>query len=777
MIEHRFFSWLWLIVTVFLALAVWRWAATPGAVDSDILSLLSERSNTNLVSQAQSRLGESAARRVMVLVGGADLSSAVRAADAGHAALSRSGAFSHIEYLVDPARAKEMQSFYAPYRDFLLTPTQRSALQSADRQHFIDQALRGIYSPVGTPGALPLQDDPFQLFAAWQQERGAATRLRPMQDRLVVVDGERYYVALLLEVAGSAFDQQVQQRVHAALTAAQQQAQSAAPSAEFLNAGVIIFATAVQQQAQREVSMIGAGSTIGIVLLILAAFRSWRPLLLVLLPIGIGCLAAIAVCAWVFGSIHVLTLVFGSSLVGVSVDYGLHVLCHARRGDDRAQRFQRLRILLPGLVLALGTSVLAYLTLAIPAFPGLRQMALFSAVGLSAAWLTTVLWLPWLARDGLVWQAWLPRTLQALQHRTMAWRGNSRSIAALLLLVACAWGLTRLSVNDDVRLLQSLPPQLMAQQQRVADLAGVASPAQFLMVHADSPEAVLQIEERLGSELEGVRARGLLSAYQALSLWVPSQQRQQQDSALLGQHLYAPGGWLDQLGAQIDLPATWLETSRAAHAAAKPLTLQSWLDAPAAAALRHLWLGRIGAQYVSVVALQGLQGQAGSRAVRAAAQQIAGVTWVDRASDFSQLLSDYRREMAQVAAGAYLLVFIVLLWRYRQAALRVVAPSVLASLITLGLLGWFAIPVNLFTVLALLLVLGVGIDYGIYMQEEHGRQDGAAWVGVSLSALTTLLSFGLLALSKTPALQTFGLTMLLGVGLSWMLARGLRKDL
>jgi len=767
--EHRLFPWLWLLVTALLALAAWRWAATPGAIDSDILSLLEERTNANLVSQAQSRLGENAARRVLVLVGGGDLASAVRAADASYATLKNSAAFARIEYQLDPARAQELQTFYAPHRTFLLTPAQRAALQADDRAALIDQALRGFYSPVGAPGALALMDDPFQLFAAWQQERGAATRVRPLQDRLVVLDGERHYVALLLEIAGSAFDQQVQQRVGAALAAAKQAAQPA----DFLSAGVVNFALAVQQQAQREISLIGAGSMLGIVLLILAAFHSWRPLLLALLPIGFGCVAAIAVCSWVFGRIHIFTLVFGSSLVGVSVDYGLHFLCHTRAGDDRAQRFARLRRLLPGLTLALATSVLAYLTLALPAFPGLRQMALFSAVGLLAAWLTTVLWLPWLARGGLARQAWLPRTLQALQHLRL--QGRVVRTLAVLLLLASAWGLTRTSVNDDVRLLQNLPPQLLAEQQRVADLAGVASPAQFLLVHAATPEAVLQTEERLAVELDTVRASGLLGAYQAVSLWVPSQQRQRQDHHLLTQKLYAEGGWLDYLGSQVGLPAAWLDTSRAAHAAAQPLTLQAWLDAPASSALRHLWLGRVGEETVSVVALQGLKGQAGSSAVRAAAQRVPGVTWVDRAGDFSQLLQTYRIEMAQVAAGAYVLVFAALLWRYRRAALRVVAPTVLASLITLGCLGWLSIPVNLFTVLALLLVLGVGIDYGIYMEEERSDPDSAAWIGVSLSAMTTLLSFGLLALSQTPALQTFGLTMLLGVGLSWGLARGLRR--
>lgn len=772
MIEHRLLPWLWLIITALLALGVWRWSATPSAIDSDILSLLAQRDDSNganLISQAQSRLSETAARRMTVLVGGGDLRSALRAADASHAALTDSAAFARIDYQLAPARAKDLQTFYAPYRAFLLTPAQRSALQTGDHASLIDQALRGFYSPVGVPGGLPLKDDPFQLFAAWQQERGTATRLRPVQDRLMVVDGERHYVALLLQITGSAFDQQVQQRVGAALAAARR----AARPMEFLSAGVVNFALAVQQQAQREIALIGTGSMLGIVLLMLAAFHSWRPLVLVLLPIIVGCVAAIAVCGWVFERIHVLTLVFGTSLVGVSVDYGLHLLCHTRRDDERAQRFEHLRRLLPGLTLALATSVLAYLSLAIPAFPGLRQMALFSAVGLLAAWLTTVLWLPWLAGGGLAWQAWLPGALQALQR--LRWHGRVVKVIALLLLLVSAWGVTRISVNDDVRLLQSLPPPLLAEQQRVTELAGLTSPAQFLLVHAPADEDVLQIEERVSVELENVRASGLLGSYQAVSQWVPSQQRQQRDHRLLEHKLYTAGGWLDHLGSQIGLPAVWLDISRAAHAAAKPLALQAWLDSPASAALRYLWLGKMGEQRVSLVVLQGLKGQAGSSAVRAAAQKVPGVIWVDRTGDFSQLLMDYRREMTQVAGLAYVLVFAALLWRYRRAALRVVAPTVLASLITLGCLGWLAIPVNLFTVLALLLVLGVGIDYGIYMQEEHGKQDSATWIGVSLSAMTTLLSFGLLALSKTPALQTFGLTMLLGVGLSWALARGLRR--
>lgn len=61
------------------------------------------------------------------------------------------------------------------------------------------------------------------------------------------------------------------------------------------------------------------------------------------------------------------------------------------------------------------------------------------------------------------------------------------------------------------------------------------------------------------------------------------------------------------------------------------------------------------------------------------------------------------------------------------------------------------------------------MDYGVFFQERPERREASAWMAVSLSAASTLLSFGLLGLSRTPALQAFGLTMLLGTSLVWLL--------
>ena len=92
----------------------------------------------------------------------------------------------------------------------------------------------------------------------------------------------------------------------------------------------------------------------------------------------------------------------------------------------------------------------------------------------------------------------------------------------------------------------------------------------------------------------------------------------------------------------------------------------------------------------------------------------------------------------------------------------------MASGLTVAILGWMGQPFQLFNVLALVLLLGIGVDYGIFLLEHDG--DPSAWLAVALGAASTWLSFGLLGLSATPALRAFGLTLLFGVLLVWMLA-------
>ena len=87
--------------------------------------------------------------------------------------------------------------------------------------------------------------------------------------------------------------------------------------------------------------------------------------------------------------------------------------------------------------------------------------------------------------------------------------------------------------------------------------------------------------------------------------------------------------------------------------------------------------------------------------------------------------------------------------------------------LTLATLGLLHEPLNLFHVLSLLLVLGLGVDYAIILREGRSRQ---AVLAVFLSMTTTLISFGLLGFSSVPFVRSIGITVALGVAYTFLIA-------
>ena len=113
---------------------------------------------------------------------------------------------------------------------------------------------------------------------------------------------------------------------------------------------------------------------------------------------------------------------------------------------------------------------------------------------------------------------------------------------------------------------------------------------------------------------------------------------------------------------------------------------------------------------------------------------------------------------------ACLLVF------YRSgAAVRTALPAAAGLALTLATLGFMHEPVNLFHVLSLLLVLGLGVDYAIILREGRSQQ---AVLAVFLSMTTTLISFGLLGFSSVPFVRSIGITVAFGVAFTFLIARG-----
>jgi predicted exporter len=605
-----------------------------------------------------------------------------------------------------------------------------------------------------------------------------ATSNLDLEDNMLVAHrGDLTSVLVVTTLPGSAYESQTQRAVLSAVAQAQAALKTGYPDASIARTGAVFYAESARSASEREVHLIGVASACGIALLMLWVFRSPRLLLFGFVSTALGIVCALAVTMLVFGKLHLLTLVFGASLIGEAVDYSIQyfvVYLGAQRGWNARQGARSVR---PALSVALATSLLGYAILAWVPFPALKQIACFAIVGICTAF-ASVLWLlPVLLVKGPKHaQRRLFLRAAVLLERWHGAIGGRRAwiVAGVLVLIAIP-GWLRLTSDDDIHLLIQRDPALVAQEDQVRNAIGVDNTAQFYVVRGSSQETVLQRAEALGAKLDALSGAQAVNGWQSVTQFVPSAQRQADTRNVLAQHVFndpaALRSMLLQAGFRDEVADAWLASYAKSNAA--PLTVERWLAAPWSQPYRHLWLGAVDQGYAAIVIPQRVTPQ-NVAALIDAAHSVDGVVFVDKAASVSKLFGAYRIDSGIWLAGALLLVLILLMVRYTpRGGIATTLPVLLAIGVTLAAFGYARVPLNLFNCLALMLVLGVGANYAVFLREGCLRDHadlGAVWTGVLLSAATTLLSFGMLGLSAMPALKSFGATLALGILVSVLLA-------
>lgn len=740
---QRALAWLWAAVLLACAALLVSQLRQADFWDTRITALLPASDQSSLLQEADGQLSAAFENRFVILIGGPQ-----PAADAKALQQSlRDAGLSAEQLLNRPDQA------LSAYRYGLLSDD----LAEADNPQWLKRALTRLLLPGGSEA---LAQDPFGVLDSWLGERFSGSLT--LRDGVPTLQHDDQRWALVSgQLAASPYQMATQQQLASVMATFRAQH----PQAQLLRSGLIFHAAAGAAQAQREMSSLGLASLLGLCVLFWLVFRRLRTLALLLVPVACGLLLALPLTGLIFGGVNLLTLVFGVSIIGIAVDYALHLQCQRQLVAAQPNR-QFWSALLLGLL----STLIAYLVQLITPMPGLRQMACFAALGLLGAWLTVRLWL---ARWSLAAHPATARSAAFIAPVRL--RGGQRwpwILLALLVLVALALIAGRLQFNNSLQQLNPSSAQLVEEQHQVQTMLQQPSGSRYLLVSAEDQQALLQRLESLDPALQQLQATGELSAYQHPARHLPSHQRQQQTQRELRERYQQ---LLPELRAASGLPERLQRQALAALDEAPLLQPTQWLESSAGAADAALWLGaQPQGEWVAVVAL----GDTTAAGV-AALQQLAqadDVLYHDRVAALSAQLARLAHSMASWLTAAVVLLALLLCWRFRRAAWRALLPPLGAVLLTLGCLSLTG-GVGLFHLLGLLLVLGIGLDAGIFSAQEPDSD--AAWLAISLSCASSLLAFGLLAFSATPALHFLGLTCLLGLAFTWALvpfARASRLD-
>ncbi len=740
-----------LLPLLILLLATW-WRLPAGPlVQHDLLALLPQVHPAE-IQRASRQLAAPYENQTLWALGAPSAAEAVAGVRALQQRMQASGLFALTDLSAFGAQQQALINQLRPYQWQLLSAADAQAL-SLDPEAWLQQQLARQYSLIGAVSGRTLRQDPLGTFSRflqqWQQLPSGATLVDGVP--IIARDGQ-FFGLLSAQPLAAAYDLQADADAGNLLAFYHQQqhwAQQKTPPLQLHATGAPLYAAWGAASAKREIQTIGGLSLLTIVLLLWWRFRSARALLLTLCTVAAGVLGGgLSTLLW-FGQIHLLTLVFGVTVVGAAVDYAFHYLADSLRPNWNA--LTGLAHIMPGLRLALLTSLLAFLTLTLAPFPALRQGAFFVATGLLWAWLTVVLLLPLFMRP-----AHKAPALRRWQPRLPLPRGW---LWVLVALVATP-GLLRLQSSDDVRLLYAAPAQLQADERVLASLAPRPQSNRFLLLQAPTPAALLAQEERLRTRLD---AEVGAQAYQASSQWLPSPSRQQLNRELLAALATREllQDYLQTLGFDPELAQSHLDALAAPVTTLTPADVLQYLP-PAQAAL---WLDCAAACYSAI-----------SLAPEVDARQLqpllgASIMLVDLVGDINAALAHYRQLgfglLVLALVGAALLLSLLLGWR---RALPVLAVPVLAMLVSLAMLGYLGVLLSLFNLLALLLILGVGIDYALFYHCAGPGGRPSAVLAISMAALTTALAFGLLILSATPVISAFGMTLLPGLVAAYLLA-------
>jgi len=759
-----------------LALAVY--CARHVSFASDITTFLPDAGSADLALLARYMTQSDLARTMFLTVGvEGGRRDDVRVASAVKdlaARLSENPEVAWLRLAPEESDLQKVWSTYFPRRFGLvsLDPEREipALLEPAAIERAAEEAHQSLASSTSAMVKLSLPADPLGFFAR------ILGRLQDESPSLEVRNGVFFsadgFGVLMLASRTEAFDSAHQAPLLRDISAAFAVVNAEAGGDLVLEkSGVNRFAVAAEAAMMKDMWWIGTASFLGIAALFLAFFRSVHHFLIAMLPTLTGILVPVALGTLVFDRLDGLTMAFSASMIGTTIDYPTHMLNHfAMLGGRRRATALRLA---PSISMGALTTMASFAGLGLTAFPGFRQMAFVAAVGVGAALATTLLVVPLFVSENA-----RPTRAAGTSARVLGiavgWLRHHRRVLGAVPVLTVLLGLVAVpgvQWEDDVSKLGTVDPVLDREEHRVRDRVSPFEMGRAVMMLAsDEQEALLRTEE-ITRRLHRLREQGAITGFRTAADIVWSRELQRRNRAAI----VAEAG----LGERV--------TSGFARAGFRPESFEQFrkdLASPAVAPLEISDLRGTGLEQLvepMIIELDGrfatisyIREPRDEAAVRVAMSEIPGARYFVQRDFVNELYAGFRTANLQQVLSGSVLVVLVLFARYRRwrPALAAFLPSALVPILVLSVLSLSGVAINLLHVVSVVMVMGMGTDYGVFLVDGHRdpAELEATLVSILLCCLTTVATFAVLAISTHPALRAIGLTTGLSVLLSMLLA-------
>ena len=757
--KQRLAAGLWLAAIA----AALLWASLHTTVRNDMTSFMPRAAtHEHRLLMNELRAGP-VVRLTLITLGGASQERLAQLSKQIAARLRASGSFVRVangEQVFDDAERERLFR----YR-YLLSPAVRAQRFSADAlRSAFEQRLRELASPVPRFDRRWLARDPTaEMRTTLNAWRGQA---QPRSLRGVWFDADGQRALLLAQTRAPGFDLDAQE-------SAQQEIRKAVGDAavELTMSGPGVFAVTSRELIRADTRRLGIAAAVVAMLILLVSYRSLGLLLIGGLPLLSAVVAGTVAVNLVFGSIHGLVLAFGVTVIGVAMDYPIHLFSHLNAGEPVRRS---LAGIWPTIRLGAITTAMGYLAMSGTDFPGLMQFATFAIAGL----LTAAACTRW-CLAGLLPEHYAPKYASPVAD----WYGRSPRPGRLwggVMVVAAAAAFVFLASRshglweDDIAALSPIPESVMARDRHLYAQLGVPDTNHVLLVKAPDVQGALRASEALAPDLQQLATEGVIASFDLAARYLPSvrTQRERQQSlpepARLSRNLdQALAGTPFKQGAFAEF-----EKAIATARTLPPLHPRDLQGSTLGLRLGSALLP-VDGEWVALITLAGVK-DAQTLQTRLSRHHSNALIYLDLKRETRSLMSEFRGH-ASIRVVWGIVAIALVLWlglRSARRTLLVLLPGAVAVTIDVAILRMTGGLLSLFHLVSLLLVVGISIDYGLFFSrtESDAARRGRTFHGLIVCVLSTVSVFGILATSSLPVLHAIGSTVAVGVAVSFLAA-------
>ena len=524
----------------------------------------------------------------------------------------------------------------------------------------------------------------------------------------------------------------------------------------------------------RKDTLITQGITVLFIIIFLGIYFSKKSApIIIMLPVLFGVLFSLAAIYFIKGSISVIALGTGSVVLGIAVNYSLHVFNHYRHTKDV---HQVIRDLAMPMTVGSFTTIGGFFCLEFVESEMLKDLGLFAAFSLIGASLCSLIFLPHFIASKTQ-QSPAKNTTLSFIDKLAAYRPEYNKYLVIIIFAATiffGYWAKKVEFESDLNRMNFMSAKLKKAEQDLNRINQYSLQSVYLVTEGKTLDEALIHNEKLVTQIQALEAKNIIRKHSGVSSLIISDSLQKAKIAQW-KNYWTPAkktllfATLQQEGAPLKFSATAFDKF-------KVLLDKNFepTDGQAMAGVRKNFLD----DYITekpgkttVVTLVKVSPE-NKQAVYKAFENEPNTTVLDKqylAGRFVQIINN---DFTSIAVMTSLLVFVVLLIMYGRIELTLVSfiPMFISWIWILGIMGITGMQFNIINIIISALIFGLGDDYSLFIMDgllqeyKTGRKNLSSFKSsILLSAITTIAGLGVLIFAKHPALRSIAIISITGI--------------